>query len=149
MKSVTIFLVWSTLRWIKEWICSERTIICAIVKAWPEVMALISFVFQRNLHTTIRRTILLGYSPQLACSGWPAGPLVFFIYVLDGPKRDQVGWPGYLNPNSGSPATILGSPATFFAINFPRTHVVLWDYLNPTLGSPTGPFLVRSPRRWD
>ena len=34
---------------------------------------------------------------------------------LDGPLKDQVGWQGYLNPKSGSPATILGSPTTFFA----------------------------------
>ena len=34
--------------------------------------------------------------------------------------------------------------------NFPRIQVVQLDYLNPTLGSQTGPFLeVRYPRRWD
>ena len=33
---------------------------------------------------------------------------------LNGPQKDQVGRRGYLNPKSGSPATILGSPATFF-----------------------------------
>ena len=32
---------------------------------------------------------------------------------LDGPQKDQVGWRGYLNPKSGSPASILGSPATY------------------------------------
>ena len=32
---------------------------------------------------------------------------------LDGSQKDQVGWRGYLNPKLGSPATILGSPATF------------------------------------
>ena len=34
---------------------------------------------------------------------------------LDGPQKDQVGWRGYLNPRAGSPASISGSPATFFA----------------------------------
>ena len=34
---------------------------------------------------------------------------------LDSPQKDQVGWQGYLNPKSGSPASISGSPATFFA----------------------------------
>ena len=34
--------------------------------------------------------------------------------------------------------------------NFPRIQVVQRDYLNPTLGSPTGLFLeFRSPGRWD
>ena len=34
--------------------------------------------------------------------------------------------------------------------NFPRIQIVQWDYLNPTLGSPKGPFLeFRSPGRWD
>ena len=32
---------------------------------------------------------------------------------LDGPRKDQVGWRGYLNPKSGSPASILGSPAIY------------------------------------
>ena len=115
---------------------------------------------------------------------------------LNGPQKDQVGWRGYLNPKSGSPASILGSPAiyskkpkrfffppfhvsngaykclfllffrlrtkgmqyyyfllTFCRIlvgNFPRIQVVKRDYLNPTLGSPTGLFLEnRSPGRWD
>ena len=30
---------------------------------------------------------------------------------LNGPQEDQVSWRGYLNPKSGSPASILGSPA--------------------------------------
>ena len=32
---------------------------------------------------------------------------------LDGPQKDQVGWRGYLNPKSGSPVSILGSPAIY------------------------------------
>ena len=32
---------------------------------------------------------------------------------LDNPQKDQVGWRGYLNPKSGSPASILGSPAIY------------------------------------
>ena len=32
---------------------------------------------------------------------------------LDGPQKDQVGRQGYLNPKSGSPASILGSPAIY------------------------------------
>ena len=39
----------------------------------------------------------------------------YILTGLDGPQKDQVGWRGYLNPKSGSPATILGSPVTFFA----------------------------------
>ena len=35
--------------------------------------ALISFTLQRNLHANMRRTRLLSYSPQPACSSWPAG----------------------------------------------------------------------------
>ena len=35
------------------------------------------------------------------------------ITGLDGPQKDQVGWRGYLNPKSGSPASILGSPAIY------------------------------------
>ena len=75
------------LRCINEWICSERPITeCAIVKAWPcqgsrirpkcdvtrrqrPMGALVSFPLQRSLHANMRRTRLLGYSPQLACSG--------------------------------------------------------------------------------
>ena len=77
---------------------------------------------------------------------------------LDGPQKDQVGWRGYLNPKSGSPAIILGSPTLFslpfcsvLVENFPRIQVVQRDYLNPTLGSPIGPFFLefRSPGRWD
>ena len=34
-----------------------------------------------------------------------------YLPGLDGPQKDQVGWRGYLNPKSGSPASILGSPA--------------------------------------
>ena len=74
----------SILRWINEWICSERPItICAIVKTmlcqgsriWPKrdvnrrlrpMRALLSL--QRNLHTNMCRTRLSGYSPQQACS---------------------------------------------------------------------------------
>ena len=41
--------------------------------------------------------------------------MVVSIAGPDGPQKDQVGWRGYLNPKSGSPATMLGSPATFFA----------------------------------
>ena len=37
---------------------------------------------------------------------------------LDGPQKDQVGWRGNLNPESGSPATILGSPTIFFRYFF-------------------------------
>ena len=33
---------------------------------------------------------------------------------LDGPQKDQVGWRDYLNPKSGSPASILGSPLHLF-----------------------------------
>ena len=70
---------------------------------------------------------------------------------------DQIGWRGYLNPKSGSPATTLGSPTTFFATilycfsgELARIQVVQRDYLNPTLGSLTGLFLeFRSPWRWD
>ena len=114
---------------------------------------------------------------------------------LYGPQKGQVGWQGYLSPKSGSPASILGSPAIyskkakrfffplfmlvmvlmlfssifkvaclrnaiffFFSLpfcwilvgNFPRIQVVQRDYLNPTLGSPTGLFLeFRSSGRWD
>ena len=76
---------------------------------------------------------------------------------LDGYQKDQVGWRGYLNPKSGSPAIILGSPPLFslpscsvLVENLPRIQVVQRDYLNPTLGSPTGPFSeFRSPGRWD
>ena len=32
---------------------------------------------------------------------------------LNGPQKDQVGWRGYLTPKSGSPASILGSPAIY------------------------------------
>ena len=32
---------------------------------------------------------------------------------LNGPQKDQVGWRGYLAPKSGSPASILGSPAIY------------------------------------
>ena len=32
---------------------------------------------------------------------------------LDGPQKDQVGWQPNLNPKSGSPASILGSPAIY------------------------------------
>ena len=42
-------------------------------------------------------------------------PTSKFLSGLDGPQKDQVGWRGYLNPKSGSPITILGSPGTFFA----------------------------------
>ena len=111
---------------------------------------------------------------------------------LDDPQKDQVVWRGYLNPKSGSPTSILGSPAIFskkakrfffplFILvmvlmlfffyfvgcmlkgcyiflflgtilvgNFLRIQVVERDYLNPSLGSPTGLFLeFRSPGRWD
>ena len=117
------------------------------------------------------------------------------ISGLYSPQKGQVGWRGYLSPKSGSPASILGSPAIyskkakrfffppfmlvmvlmlfssifkvaclrnaiffFFSLpfcwilvgNFPRIQVVQRDYLNPTLGSPTGLFLeFRSPGRWD
>ena len=38
----------------------------------------------------------------------------------------------------------------FMGGDFPRIQVVQRDYLNPTLGSLTGPSLeIRSPRRWD
>ena len=33
--------------------------------------------------------------------------------VLYGPQKGQVGWRGYLSPKSGSPASILGSPAIY------------------------------------
>ena len=70
------------LRWIKEWICSERPItICAIVKAWlchgsriwPKcdvttrqgpMRALILFTLQRNLLANMLTMQLLGYSPD-------------------------------------------------------------------------------------
>ena len=32
---------------------------------------------------------------------------------LNSPQKDQVGWRGYLTPKSGSPASILGSPAIY------------------------------------
>ena len=51
---------------------------------------------------------------------------------FDGALKDQVGWRGYLNPKSGSPATILGSPTTFFA-------TILWCFsgeLPQDSGSP-------------
>ena len=32
---------------------------------------------------------------------------------LYGPQKGQVGWLGYLSPKSGSPASILGSPAIY------------------------------------
>ena len=38
---------------------------------------------------------------------------------LDGPQKDQVVWRGYLNQKSGSPASILGSPAISFFKNVP------------------------------
>ena len=34
---------------------------------------------------------------------------------LDGPQKDQVVWWGYLNPKSGSPASILGSVTILFS----------------------------------
>ena len=86
------------LRWIKEWICSERpNDICAIVKAWlcqgsriwPKcdvtwiqwpMRAVVSFRLQRNLRIKMRRTRLLGYSPQLACLGCPVGFIPTCLY---------------------------------------------------------------------
>ena len=81
----------SKLSWINEWICSERRItLCTLVKAWlfqgfrfwPQfdvtgrrgpMRALASFILQRKQRCNMRRTRLLWYSPQPACSGWPAG----------------------------------------------------------------------------
>ena len=37
-----------------------------------------------------------------------------YIPGLNGPQKEQVGWRGYLNPRSGSPASILGSPAIYY-----------------------------------
>ena len=51
---------------------------------------------------------------------------------LDGPKKDQVGWRGYLSPKSGGPASILGSPAIYFQkgkkVLFPPFHVSNGSY---------------------
>ena len=51
---------------------------------------------------------------------------------LDGPEKDQVGWRGYLNPKSGSPASILGSPAIYSKkakkVLFPPYHVSNGSY---------------------
>ena len=44
---------------------------------------------------------------------FPRGPGSYAPTGLDGPQKDQVGWWGYLNPKSGSPASILGSPAIY------------------------------------
>ena len=81
---------WWNLRWMKEWICSERPItICAIVNAWlcqgPEIWlrrditrrqrpirALASFTLHVILRTNMHRTRLLCYLLQPACPGWPA-----------------------------------------------------------------------------
>ena len=54
---------------------------------------------------------------HIRSSAWVLSSLsrVYQLTGLDGPQKDQVGWRGYLNPKSGSPATILGSPTTFFA----------------------------------
>ena len=65
------------LRRIKEWICSDRPItICATIKAWIRQGFQIwprCDVTRRKLRCNMHRTRLLGYSPQPACSGWPAG----------------------------------------------------------------------------
>ena len=66
---------------------------------------------------------------------------------LDGPQKDQVGWRGYLNPKSGSPASILGSPAIYSKkakrFFFPLIMLVMVVML-------LGLFLeIRSPGRWD
>ena len=108
------------LRWIKEWICSERLItICAIVKTWlclgsriwPKcditrlqrlMRALVLYTLQRNLSTNMHRTQLVGYSSQPACSGWPAG--LFFFKVL-------------LSPNTGFiilPLRLLHTPCCLY-----------------------------------
>ena len=58
----------SKLRWMKEWICSKRpNTTCVIMKAW----------LCQGLESG------LSYSPQPACSGWPAGFIstCFFIYL--------------------------------------------------------------------
>ena len=75
------YIHWSYLRWIKQWIGSERPItICAIVKTWlcpwsrisPQcditrrqrpIGTLVMITLQRNLHTNMHRTQLLGYLP--------------------------------------------------------------------------------------
>ena len=39
--------------------------------------------------------------------------LTKWLSGLYGPQKGQVGWRGYLSPKSGSPASILGSPAIY------------------------------------
>ena len=95
------------LRWIKEWICSERPItlcprvknwLCQGSRIWPKgdvtrrqrpMRALVSFTLLRNVCTNKCRTQLLGYLPQPACSGWRAGSIstCFYSSKLSGSIR--------------------------------------------------------------
>ena len=141
LKNMTHCFQVRSLRWIKEWICSERPItICAVVKGWTRqkfliwlqrkvtmeqgpISALVSFTLQRNLwgcvktwrsqgsqiwpkcditrrqrpmralvlftlqknlHTNMRKIRLLDYSPQSACSCWPAGFISTCFYSSEG-----------------------------------------------------------------
>ena len=92
MYCTCLFFIPNYLRLMKQWICRGRPItiyMYAIGKIWlskgsrisPQcditrrqrpMRALVSFTVQRKLCTNMRRTWLLGYSPQTGCSGKPA-----------------------------------------------------------------------------
>ena len=89
---------------MKTWLCQGLRIWpkCDVTRKQRPMRSHISLTLQRNLHADIHRMQLLGYSPQPACSGWPAGFIstCFFIHLrfnstfiwLFSPYRVYVPW---------------------------------------------------------
>ena len=137
------------LRWIKEWICSERPItICAIVKAClcqgsriclkgdvtrrqRPMRALTYFTEQRNLRANKRRTRLLDYSPQLACLGWPSAGFISICVYLSKERTRKSPWLSVeLNKRQGSPDSLVVRPLP--RTSNKRTGRFLWHSLELT-----------------
>ena len=68
---------------VKAWQCQGSRIWpkCDVTRKQEPMRVLVSFTLQRNLRANMCRTRHLAYSPQPACSVWPAGFMSISFYL--------------------------------------------------------------------